>query len=666
MATTSSEFQVNNTTNGNQASSDVAIDAQGNAIVVWVSETGADPNKPHAIYGRRYDSQGNPIGAEFQISTPSPGSDYDPVFTDADYYQPSVAVDAAGNFIVIWLSERINTVGSGLSIGREIFARRFNAQGAASGSQFQIVSGKLPPLPLLNYPTVAANANGDSVAAWNEYYVPGGNGNGRIGIQLYKKGSPGGSPIYIEGTPQVRGLKAGIDAAGNTTVALNARFSNFSNDGAISIQHNNQTLVQIAPTQSSNFDLAVAPDGSYALAYEDSGIKVQRYDSQGAYQGVTGLGPGSNPSIAIGADGNFTVAWANNGDIYSNSFDKKGTVTQAASRINTYIQETQDHPAVAVNANGSTVISWDSEGQDRSGLGIYARSSSSPNNECILGTPQAENLSGDRPGKSIDDCIDGLAGNDTLNGLTGNDTLTGGDGSDILNGGVGDDELTGVGPGFGVGEMDKLTGGAGKDTFVLSEEGKPYYLTSTDSSGFTPVTAEQLKDILHFALDEGKEIELKGKQRTAVDQAVDKYLAPLNSAMQEYGINSAARQQAFIAQVAVESSRLTILKELWGPTPAQKKYEPQFRDLLDEDKKPVLDENGKPKLERIKFQEDKNGKIIKVKVDKSRRTWKYPEGRWISLPGPRTASNDWTKALPRRCSEVRLQLGEGTRSCLEA
>lgn len=40
-----------------------------------------------------------------------------------------------------------------------------------------------------------------------------------------------------------------------------------------------------------------------------------------------------------------------------------------------------------------------------------------------------------------------------------------------------------------------------------------------------------------------------------------------------YGIDSPARQAAFIAQVGHESGRLVYVRELWGPTPVQRRYE---------------------------------------------------------------------------------------------
>lgn len=53
------------------------------------------------------------------------------------------------------------------------------------------------------------------------------------------------------------------------------------------------------------------------------------------------------------------------------------------------------------------------------------------------------------------------------------------------------------------------------------------------------------------------------------------WLAPLNDAMEEFGIDSTAQVAAFLAQVGHESGRLVYVKEIWGPSqcPWQLRYE---------------------------------------------------------------------------------------------
>jgi len=53
----------------------------------------------------------------------------------------------------------------------------------------------------------------------------------------------------------------------------------------------------------------------------------------------------------------------------------------------------------------------------------------------------------------------------------------------------------------------------------------------------------------------------------------DKWASPLSQAMEEFNIDTPQRQAAFIAQVGHESGRLRYVREIWGPTPAQARYE---------------------------------------------------------------------------------------------
>ncbi|PWK30843.1 glycoside hydrolase family 19 protein [Pseudomonas sp. OV226] len=71
-----------------------------------------------------------------------------------------------------------------------------------------------------------------------------------------------------------------------------------------------------------------------------------------------------------------------------------------------------------------------------------------------------------------------------------------------------------------------------------------------------PITAQQLLQILPNA-----------GQRAGVFAPV------INTAMQRYQIVGAKRVAAFIAQIGHESGQLVYVREIWGPTAAQKKYE---------------------------------------------------------------------------------------------
>jgi len=142
------EFQV--TTAG--ADSSAAMDANGNFVIAWDSQDQFGPGRD--IFARRYNSDGTPAGTEFQVNTYTP--DYQ--------YNRSVAMDANGNFVIAWISYEQD----GSSFGT--FARRYNSDGTPAGTEFQVntyTAGNQV------WPSVAMDANGNFVIAWDSQYQDG-------------------------------------------------------------------------------------------------------------------------------------------------------------------------------------------------------------------------------------------------------------------------------------------------------------------------------------------------------------------------------------------------------------------------------------------------------------------------------------------------------------
>jgi len=89
------QIQVNSYTTGFQRHSAVAVDGAGNIIVVWASDGSAGSDTYYgSIAAQRYDAAGAPLGGEFQVNS----------YTTYNQYSPAVAVDAAGNFMVVWIN----------------------------------------------------------------------------------------------------------------------------------------------------------------------------------------------------------------------------------------------------------------------------------------------------------------------------------------------------------------------------------------------------------------------------------------------------------------------------------------------------------------------------------------------------------------------------------
>ena len=60
------------------------------------TERGRRTALPTSVQGQRYDASGAPLGGEFQVNT----------YTTGNQVLPSVASDAAGNFVVVWAERR--------------------------------------------------------------------------------------------------------------------------------------------------------------------------------------------------------------------------------------------------------------------------------------------------------------------------------------------------------------------------------------------------------------------------------------------------------------------------------------------------------------------------------------------------------------------------------
>jgi hypothetical protein len=141
------EFRVNSFTMSSQFGPSVAMDADGGFIVAW---QGFDQDGSElGIFAQRFDAAGNPVGGEFQVNS----------FTSGRQWQPAVAMDADGDFVVTWESYGQDGDSSG------VFAQRFDAAGNPVGGEFQVNSFTIDTQEA---PSVAMDADGDFVVAWWE------------------------------------------------------------------------------------------------------------------------------------------------------------------------------------------------------------------------------------------------------------------------------------------------------------------------------------------------------------------------------------------------------------------------------------------------------------------------------------------------------------------
>ncbi len=93
------ELSVGTFEKGVQRDSKVAVDANGNYVVVWTSPT--QDQSGDGIYARRYNAAGVAIGNEFLINQTTTGGQS----------LPSIAMNASGRFVVVWSGNGIRRYG---------------------------------------------------------------------------------------------------------------------------------------------------------------------------------------------------------------------------------------------------------------------------------------------------------------------------------------------------------------------------------------------------------------------------------------------------------------------------------------------------------------------------------------------------------------------------
>ena len=142
------EFRVNSFTTGSQDTPVVDADSAGGFVVVWSSryQTGDDS---FGVFGQRFTALGAPQGPEFHVNT----------FTTGIQTEGAVAMDAAGGFIVTWAGDQGQPT-------TDVFARRFDATGAAVGSEFRV---NTYTTDAQTSPRVDSDATGNFVVTWSSY-----------------------------------------------------------------------------------------------------------------------------------------------------------------------------------------------------------------------------------------------------------------------------------------------------------------------------------------------------------------------------------------------------------------------------------------------------------------------------------------------------------------
>jgi hypothetical protein len=268
------EFQVNSTFLHDQYDPAVAVAANGRKIVVWPSAVDANFNNID-IKAQQYDENGDPVGDELTIAG-----------TSDQEYDPSVAMDALGNFIVTW------SVNPGNGGNTDV---RFAVFSFGSGAP-QLAAGDVAHSTTLDeyFSSVAADAAGNFVVAYQTEGSGGATDRDIYAVRYSAQGTPLGPTITVSAKPRL-----GEDGPAVTR----------------------------------------APGGKFAVVYNfaDTQIRLRRYSAKGAVLGTETIAKDadsfSTPDVAMDAKGNCVVVWERDlsgvggttqADVYSRWVTKDG------------------------------------------------------------------------------------------------------------------------------------------------------------------------------------------------------------------------------------------------------------------------------------------------------------------------------------------------------
>lgn len=331
---------VNVTKAGSQSAPAVAMDQAGNFVVAW--QSALQDGSGAGIYARRYNASYKAWEPEGELLVN--------VVTVGDQAKPKVALDAAGNFVVVWQSQDGTNPDTSPSTG--IFGRRWDAalKGWSPQGEFRINAEVLYDQVA---PVISMNAAGQFVVAWV----------GDNGVLL--------NPLDSEKSIFVQWF----DTNGQALLAADYLANKYVKDAqehpALAIAPNGNF---VAAWQSINQEMNVEGVGNSWGVYANQFVvdaaahTITRLNGKDEFRvNETTDGPQRFPEVGIDQAGNFVVAWqsirqdASSWAVLARQYNANGTAAGGEALVNTYTSGPQILPVIAERGTGDFAIFWDGQ-----------------------------------------------------------------------------------------------------------------------------------------------------------------------------------------------------------------------------------------------------------------------------------------------------------------
>ncbi|MGH7898714.1 MAG: hypothetical protein ACREQQ_12225 [Candidatus Binatia bacterium] len=331
----------------------------------------ASPGANLEVFGQRFSNGGIAGGTEFRINT----------YTTLHQRFPSVAFTPPAGFVVVW--ESYDQDGSYLGI----FGRRFSTSGAAAGAEFRANSVVTEDQ---SFASVAAASDGRFVVVWQSLDQDGDDW-GIFGQRFSSSGAKLGAEFQVNTYETGDQIRPSVAVEGNgdfvvvwqrgtlppNTGGLAGVFGQrFSNSGT-----KLGTEFQVSNATSGRGDPAIASDdsGTFLVVWHGAGdVSGKRFSSSGGVLGaefrVNSFTAGSQQAPAIASDvaGDFIVVWQNGGGVSGQRLSNGGVPQGPEFPVNTYTTGSQGAPSVAAQFSGEFVVAWAGAGAGDS-YGIFGR-----------------------------------------------------------------------------------------------------------------------------------------------------------------------------------------------------------------------------------------------------------------------------------------------------